>query len=76
MEPLQAYWSHFTPEEPKTQGMQEEVSPRSVKTVEKEDTLPETVANPREESEQCKMETKMLIIFLDVSPEAEELPPG
>ena len=50
-------------EEPETQGMQEEVSPRSVTTVEKEDTLPETVANPREESEQCKMGTGMLIIF-------------
>ena len=56
--------------------MQEEVSPRSVAAVEKEDTWPETVANPRVESEQCKMETKMLIILLNVSPEAEELPPG
>ena len=50
-------------EEPETQGMQEEVSPRNVTTVEKEDTLPENVTNPREESERCKMETKMLIIF-------------
>ena len=45
------------------QGMQEEVNPKNVTTVEKKDTLPETVANPREESERCKMETKMLIIF-------------
>ena len=45
------------------QGMQEEVNPRNVTTVEKEDTLPENVTNPREESERCKMETKMLIIF-------------
>ena len=45
------------------QGMQEEVNPRNVTTVEKEDTLPKNVTNPREESERCKMETKMLIIF-------------
>ena len=53
-------------EEPETQGMQgiqEEVSPRNVTTVEKEDTLPKNVTNPREESVRCKMETKMLFIF-------------
>ena len=45
------------------QGMQEEVNPKNVSTVEKKDTWPENVANPRGESERCKMGTKMLIIF-------------
>ena len=74
-EPLEAYWTHWsngTPEEPETQRMQGEVSQRSVTIVEKEDTVPETVTNPGE----GQMKTKRLTIFLDINPEAEELPPG
>ena len=57
-EPLQAYWTHWSHgtqpgeeeiEDPETQRMQGEVSQRSVTTVGKEDTLPETVTNPGEE---------------------------
>ena len=57
-------------EDPETQGMQglqEEMKPKTATTVARKDTLPETVANPREdarmESEKCKMETEMPIIF-------------
>ena len=32
------------------QGMQEEVTPETATTVERKDTLPETVANPREDA--------------------------
>ena len=45
------------------QGVQEEMNPKTAISVERKDTLPETVANPRKdarmESEKCKMETEM-----------------
>ena len=52
-------------ETPGMQGVQEEVSPRSVITVGKKDTSPGTVVNLRREGSwnACKMGYKMQIIF-------------